>query len=242
MILDQGPASLYFQLKNIIKSKILSNEFKAQERLPSEAELCAEYTVSRATVRQALLELEKEGLIYRDRGRGTFVTDGVGLKQLALKGTVENLIASGRGTRIKVLEYKEALPSSRLTKIFRLEGTQNVFQLELVRRFRKGPFGYSFIYLPPRLGRIVPRNELTERTEIITFLEKKMNKRVHRASQTINVGLVDEVVAKNLLIKPKSPVLIIEREYYARDGSIMFASLNYFRPDLYKYRIELTRV
>jgi GntR family transcriptional regulator len=242
MILDQGVTSLYFQLKNIIKSKILSNEVKAQERLPSEAELCVEYTVSRATVRQALLELEKEGLIYRDRGRGTFVTDGVGLKHLALKGTVENLIASGQGTRIKVLEYKEALPSSRLAKIFRLEENQNVFQLELVRRFRKGPFGYSFIYLPPRLGRIVPRNELTEMTEIITFLEKKMNKRVHRASQTINVGLVDEVVAKNLLIKPKSPVLIIEREYYARDGSIMFASLNYFRPDLYKYRIELTRV
>lgn len=242
MILDRGPTSLYFQLKDILKSKILSNELRGKERLPSEAELCMEYRVSRATVRQALLELEKEGLIYRDRGRGTFVTDGAGLKHLALKGTIENLITSGRGTRIKVLEYKEALPSSPLAKIFRLRGTQNVFQVELVRRFRKGPFGYSFVYLPPHLGRIVSRNELTETTEIITFLEKKMGKRVHRASQTIDVGLVEGVVAENLSMKPKSPVLIIEREYYANDGSIMFASLNYFRPDLYKYRIELTRV
>ena len=241
MILDQGPTPLYFQLKNIIKSKIISNELKGQARLPSEAELCTEYSVSRATVRQALSELQKEGLIYRDRGKGTFVTDGAGLKQLALKGTIENLIASGRGTRIKVLEYKEAPPPSHMAKILQLEKPQNVFQLELARWIRKGPFGYSLIYLPPHLGRMVSRNELTETTEIITFLEKKMNERVHRASQSINVGLANGMVAKNLSIKPNSPVLIIEREYYARNGSIMFAALTYFRPDLYKYRIELTR-
>jgi GntR family transcriptional regulator len=241
MILDQGPTSLYFQLKNIIKSKILSNELKGQERLSSEAELCREYGVSRATVRQALAELEKEGLIYRDRGRGTFVTDGAGLKHLALKGTIENLIASGRGTRIKVLEYREVPPPSHLAKIFQVQASQSFFRLELIRRIPKGPFGYSLIYLPPYLGRMVSRNEIGEGIEIITFLEKKVNKRVHRASQTINVGLADGVVAKNLSIEPKSSVLVIEREYYARDGSIMFASLNYFRPDLYKYRIELTR-
>jgi len=53
-MLDQGPTPLYFQLKNIIKSKILSHELQGHERLASEAELCTEYGVSRATVRQAL--------------------------------------------------------------------------------------------------------------------------------------------------------------------------------------------
>lgn len=57
MVLDQGPAPLYYQLKNILKSKILSNELKGNRRLPSEAKLCIEYNVSRATVRQALSEL-----------------------------------------------------------------------------------------------------------------------------------------------------------------------------------------
>jgi DNA-binding GntR family transcriptional regulator len=82
---------------------------------------------------------------------------------------------------------------------------------------------------------------LKESTEIITFLEEKMNKKIHRANQTTDVGLANEVVAKNLSIKPQSPVLIIERQYYARNGSIMFAALTYFRLDLYKCRIELTR-
>jgi GntR family transcriptional regulator len=241
MMLDQGPTPLYHQLKNVIKSKILSNEYKGQERLPSEAELCVEYNVSRATVRQALTELMKEGFIYRDRGRGTFVTDGAGLQNLALEGTIENLIASGKGTRIKVLESKEAIPPSHVAEIFKLEKGEPVFQLELVRLIPKGPFAYSLIYLPLRLGKMISRSELKETTEIITFVEHKSKARVHRANQTIDVGLADKIVAKNLSIEQRSPVLIIERNYYDRTGSPMFAAITYFRPDLYKYRIDLTR-
>jgi len=241
MILDQGPMPLYYQLKNILKSKILSNELKGNERLPSEAELCTEYNVSRATVRQALSELMKDGLIYRDRGRGTFVIERAGLKPLLLKGTIENLIAAGKGSLIKVLEYKEVTPLSHVADILQLEPTQKVFQLEIVRFIPKGPFGYSFLYFPPSLGKMISPQELSETTEIITFVEGKMKTKVHRANQTIDVRLADKVVAESLSIKPKTPVLIIERDYYARDGSPMFTATTYFRPDLYKYRIELTR-
>ena len=115
MVLDQGPTPLYHQLKNILKSRILSNELKGNQRLPTEAELCVEYNVSRITVRQALSELMKDGLIYRDRGRGTFVTERAELKRPELKGSIENLIAAAKGTRTRVLSYKEVLspPSYR---------------------------------------------------------------------------------------------------------------------------------
>ena len=241
MMLDSGPTPLYFQLKNIVKSKITSNELKAQERLPSESQLCIEYGVSRATVRQAILELEKDGFVYRERGKGTFVTDREALKQLSLKGTIENLIASGRGTFIKVLEYREVSPPSRVAKILRLKENVNIFQLEIIRLIPKGPFGYSFIYIPLHFGKMISRDELSEKTEFITFFERKSRTRVHRASQSIDVSLANEVVAKNLAIKPMDPVLVIERQYYARDGSALFMSLTYFRPDIYKYKIELTR-
>jgi GntR family transcriptional regulator len=241
VILDAGPTPLYFQLKNILKSQITTQELKGQQRLPSEAELCIKYGISRATVRQALLELEKEGFIYRERGKGTFVTDQSGLKQLSLKGTIENLIAAGRGTRIKVLEYREVSPPFRVAEILQLKDNQGVFQLEIIRLTPKGPFGYSYIYLPPDLGKTISRDEFSEATEFITVVEGKLSRRVHRASQTIDVALATEEVARNLSIKTESPVLVIERQYYARDGGPLFMSLTRFRPDLYKYRIELTR-
>ena len=241
MVLDQGPTPLYHQLKNILKSRILSNKLKANRRLPSETELCLEYNVSRVTVRQALSELMKDGLIYRDRGRGTFVIEGAELKRPELKGSIENLIATGEGTRIKVLSYKEILPDPPIAKLFQLKKTERVFQLEIVRFVPKGPLGYSFIYFPFSLGKIVSPNEMKETTEIITFVEEKLKTRAHRAKQTIDVGVADKVLAENLSIKPKTPLLIIARNYYTRKGSLMFVAITYFRPDLYKYEIELTR-
>lgn len=241
MTLDQGPTPLYFQLKNILKSKILSNELKGNDRLPSEVELCEEYNVSRVTIRQALSELIKDGLIYRDRGRGTFVTVGAELKRLSLRGSIENLIAAGEGTRIKAISYKKVPCLPHLTKILRLGMNSEIFQMEVLRFFPKGPFGYSFLYFPPGLGEKISLHELSETTEIITFIEKKMKTKVNHANQTIDVGLADKRVAEYLIIKPKTPLLIIERDYYSRDGSPMFVSITHFRSDLYKYRIELTR-
>lgn len=209
--------------------------------MPSEAELCTEYTVSRATVRQALSELLKDGLIYRDRGKGTFVTDGIGLKQLSLRGTIENLIASGEGSRIKVLKYKEISAPARITEILQLEMNQKALEIEIVRFIPKGPFGYSVLYFPSHFKGLISPDELMETTEIITYVEQKMKTKVSRANQTIDVGLADKGVAGKLSIKPKTPLLIIERDYYARDGTPMFVSITQFRPDLYKYRIELTR-
>jgi GntR family transcriptional regulator len=241
VVLDQGPTPLYFQLKNDLKSKILSNERKGNERLPSEAELCVEYGVSRITVRQALSELMKDGLIYRDRGRGTFVTEGVEPKRPELRGSIENLITAAKGSRIRVLSYQEVLSPPDIAKIFQLKKAEKVFQLQLVRFTSKGPFGYSFVYFPYNLGKTVSPDELNETTEIITFVEEKLKTKAHRAKQAIDVGVADKVLAENLSVKPKTPLLIIERDYYTRKGSVMFVAITYFRSDIYKYEIELTR-
>ena len=116
-----------------------------------------------------------------------------------------------------------------------------MFQLQLVRFTPKGPFGYSFIYFPYSLGKIISPDELNGTTEIITFVEEKLKTKAYRAKQAIDVGVADKVLAENLAVKPKTPLLIIERDYYTRKGSLMFVAITYFRPDLYKYEIELTR-
>jgi GntR family transcriptional regulator len=241
MVLDQGPTPLYHQLKTILRSRILSREFKGNGRLPTEEELCIQYRVSRVTVRQALSELMKDGLIYRDRGRGTFVTEGAELKQPELKGSIENLVRAAEGTRIKVLSYKEILPPPDIAKTFRSGKTEKVFQLELIRYFSKGPLGYSFMYFPSSLGTIISPDELDETTEIITFVEEKLKTRAHRAKQIFDVGVANKALADNLSVKPRTPLLLIRRNYYTRQGSIMFVAVTYFRADLYRYEIELTR-
>lgn len=75
---------LYVQLKNIVQRQIMSGELTAGAALASEPTLCRLYGVSRITVRQALGELEAEGMIRREPGRGTFVRASVSKRGLAI--------------------------------------------------------------------------------------------------------------------------------------------------------------
>jgi GntR family transcriptional regulator len=71
----QSPVPLYFQLSRLLIGDITSGRWAPGDRLVSEAEMCDFYGVSRATVRQALLRLENDGLIERFKGRGTYIAD-----------------------------------------------------------------------------------------------------------------------------------------------------------------------
>jgi len=64
---------LYQQLYEILRSKITRREWQPGDMIPPESEMVNQYQVSRITVRQVLDMLVQEGLIYRERGRGTFV-------------------------------------------------------------------------------------------------------------------------------------------------------------------------
>ena len=66
---------LYLQLSSLIRRCISSGLLKPGDLLPSEAELCTRFGISRSTVRQALGELEEQGLILRRQGRGSFVAE-----------------------------------------------------------------------------------------------------------------------------------------------------------------------
>src|SRR5919109_1159594 len=69
------PVPFYFQLKQLIRDEIAGERWLPGERIPSEHALCDHFSVSRTTVRQALAELESEGLLVKLKGRGTFVAE-----------------------------------------------------------------------------------------------------------------------------------------------------------------------
>src|SRR5260370_30645371 len=73
-IYRNSPLPRYYQLKEIIRERIRSGEWKPGELIPSERELSEKYGISRMTARQAITELVNEGLFYREQGKGTFVS------------------------------------------------------------------------------------------------------------------------------------------------------------------------
>jgi GntR family transcriptional regulator len=70
-----SPIPFYFQLSTLLEAEIVGGRWRSGTRLPGEEEIGRQFNLSRTTVRQALSRLEQEGLIRRDKGRGTFVAE-----------------------------------------------------------------------------------------------------------------------------------------------------------------------
>ena len=74
-LIEEHNVPLYYQLESLIRRCISSGLLKPGDMLPSEMELCQNFSISRSTVRQAIGRLEEEGLVQRHQGKGSFVAE-----------------------------------------------------------------------------------------------------------------------------------------------------------------------
>ena len=75
-MLDRSSSQpLYVQIRNILVSRLDSEQYRVNEQIPSEKTLCQEFGISRETLRSVLTELVREGRLYRVQGKGTFVAE-----------------------------------------------------------------------------------------------------------------------------------------------------------------------
>jgi GntR family transcriptional regulator len=111
----RSPVPFFFQLKSLIAEELDRGRWQAGDQIPSEPELCRQFAVSRATVRQALAELEREGRLRKEKGRGTFVTEPPRANAWFLQsahGFFDEASEAGRTVTSRVLRCERvALPS-----------------------------------------------------------------------------------------------------------------------------------
>src|SRR6266480_6637171 len=106
-IYRNSPLPRYYQLKEIMRERIRTGEWKPGDLIPSERELGEKYGISRMTARQAITDLVNEGLFYREQGKGTFVSRHKITQQLIrLTGFTEDIRARGQRPGAKVLSAR----------------------------------------------------------------------------------------------------------------------------------------
>jgi len=240
-MLREGSIPLYHQLETIIRKKILSGEYPAGSLVPSEAALAKKYELSRITIRRALDLLEKDDLVVRKRGKGTFVSDKLpALKTSRLDGSIEDLIAMGVKTKIKFIDASFITPPPKVKKLLLTKAGEEVLKVEKLRLVDRKPFSHVVNYLPAAIGKRINLKKI--KTEpILLVLEDDLGISVSNAVQTIEATIADIEIAPLLEVQVGDPLMKVERTVYGVNKKpIEFVSVLY-RADKYCFTVKLKR-
>lgn len=240
MLIDKE-IPLYYQLETILRNRILSGEFSFDEPIPSEEGLGQEYEVSRITVRRALASLEKDGLIVRKRGKGTFVSKiGQSVSSPKLSGSIEDIIAMGVKTRVEVVNTSWVMPPEPIRDSLELRKNQKAFKAEKVRYIHDDSFSHVLNFIPAGIGKRVPQDLLAEKP-MLMILEEDLGINVKRAVQIIGAAIADADVAAKLGIRVGEPLLKVQRTVYDADEIPVEYVLAQYRADKYYYTVHQIR-
>ena len=143
---------LYYQIREHIREKINNGEYPPNSMIPSEAELCEIYNVSRVTARRAILDLVQEGLLTRGKGKGTFVSESYGLTTVnGLQSFTQELLGLNMRPSAKLLNCKIHKAGSSLRQKLDLEEGESVITISRLRLSDNEPCMVEVMNFPYKL-------------------------------------------------------------------------------------------
>ncbi|MGZ4981524.1 MAG: GntR family transcriptional regulator [Methylobacter sp.] len=240
-ILYPAPGPLYARIRDELRAQIISGNYQPHQKLPSESELIGCYEVSRITVRQALGELEKEGLLFKVAGKGMFVSKPKPFQDLArLQGFAEAMSKHGHEVYNHLVSLDFLPATAELTQRLGLAENLWVTELRRVRYLNREPVSYDVSYLSRNLGERLAREDLAGR-DIFLILENEYGIPLGFADLAIDAVLADAETAELLQIAKDTPILRVERLTHSSDGTPLVFEHLYCRADNFQFRLRIAR-
>lgn len=243
MLSRASPVPLYRQVRHEIVRRIDDGRLVAGQ-MTTEQELTAEYGVSRITIRQALDELAREGLVVRVPGKGTFVADRPKLEpQSALTSFSENMAALGRRPSYRSMRVAEVPAAEPVARGLAVARDVLVLRIERLLLADGIPMAVMRAHLPERIygrHRHLFEADRLERESLYVTLERDLSLQLWKARETVEAATAGDD-AERLGLTPDDLLLVVHRHTLDRDAQpVEYTQLRY-RADLYRYQVELYR-
>jgi len=239
--LTPGPIPLYYQLKQLVLNEIERGVYRAGDKLPSETEMIQRYGVSRITVRQALSELESEGIVVRRHGRGSYVAErNIEQDLVRLTDFVEDMELAGLAPSSQVLSFKREVASTSIAETVGVVAGDEVIRIDRLRQADDRPIAYDVTWLPLRFGLLLSEAELQHET-IYHILETRYNIPIEMGVFHITASVASTEQAHLLHVAPGTGLLLIRRVSYTTGNVPVYAQDRYYRTDRVSYRVTLRR-
>ena len=240
MLDRQSVVPLYYQIQQFLLEQIHSGAFEPGAPIFSEKEISARMGVSRMTVRQALKSLCSQGVLYTERGRGTFVS-GTKLEKnfRNVLSFSEEMRNHGSRPSSKVLSFDVARADAETAKALRVRKSEKVISLRRLRLANGTPMGIECSRIPVN---VCP--DLVETFDPRTSLYERLAQRygVHIAvtEEVAEAALASAEESRLLKIGKGNPVFHFVRTSYLRDGKPVEYVNSTYRGDRYKIVNRLT--
>lgn len=209
--------SLHRQVYLVLRERLAEERWEPGARLPNEQALCDEFGVSRITLRRAISDLESDGLVRREQGRGTFVlAAATPARALPMTGLLADLHDTSRDTRVRVLEFGYRVPSATIRHALGLGPDDEAQRSLRVRSVGRVPVLLLLAHVPADIGRRFGRDDLARRPMFEVLLDAGV--RFGRQSQQTTATLADPVRAARLAVAVGAPLLRVTRVLHDEAG------------------------
>lgn len=227
---------LYRQVEQILEEKIISGQWEVGSQLPTEQELSGRFDVSTITVKRAVIELVNKGYLFRQRGKGTFVSGAA--KEQDLNSILSLSTGSEQEHPHDLLNFQYEKAGSEIAQKLRIDPEDGVIRIERLKVENNDPLALEYTYLPAeKCQGLTP--EMINNDLIFNILKSRFHIALNRAKVFIRPYILPDHQAKLLQVEPGTPVFEWERTTYTKQEDIIEFSKFYIRSDKAVYYTEV---
>ena len=220
---------VYQKIQKEIRNRIASARLKPGDAVASERELAKTHKVSLMTARHALVGLEREGVVERRRGAGTFVaTPKIHFNKLM--SYTEQMSSRGLAPRSRVLLAKVIEDEPEVAARIGLPGASRLLKIQRLRLTGEEPFALETCYLPATEVPDLASTSLA-RTSLFAVLQHDYRVELAYADEEVNATAADADVAELLGVPQGAPVLRIRQVIYSTTGKATIYGLGFYRSE-----------
>jgi GntR family transcriptional regulator len=229
----------YQRIQSTIRERIENGQLKPGEAVDSERDLAKIHSVSLMTARHALAELQREGLVERRRGAGTFVAPPkIHFNKLA--SLSEEMASRGLSACSKVLSMNVIENAPDIAARLSLPATSRLLVVERLRQAANEPFALETCYLSAeQFGNL--RRASLERGSLFSLMELEHGINLAHADEEIDSTAADARLSELLSVPRGSPLLRISQVIYSTQGKAVLYVLGLYRSDRHNLRIRRFR-
>jgi GntR family transcriptional regulator len=220
---------VYKRIQNAVRGRIESAELQPGDPVPSERELAKTHKVSLMTARHALAGLEREGLVERRRGAGTFVASPK-IHFNKLMSYTEHMSSRGLNPRSRVLVAKVVEHDAEVAARLALPATSTLVKIERLRETGDEPFALETCYLPAKEFADLVKVNLG-RNSLFATLRQDYGVELAYADEEVDATTAEANVSELLGVPRGAAVLRIRQVIYSTKGKATMYVVGFYRSE-----------